>query len=98
MRAVLSSALTLLEQVSFADLQFEREAATGRLLYLPGPLSEVIRFNDDDPARVLADEDLACWYIAEWYLTHRLAGGEPDLIAEEIFAALSDDSGDGLIQ
>jgi hypothetical protein len=85
-RTVLRGPLPLPQHVAFADLQLERETVTGRLLYLPEPLSEVIRCNGDDPLCVLADEDLAMWYIAEWYFAHRLAGGDPDPVAEHIIS------------
>ena len=90
--------LALPDHVTFTDLQLEREPVTGRLPYLPAPLSELVTLNGDDPARVVADEDLACWYIAEWYVTHRLVGGDANDVAEQIVAALPEDGGDGLIQ
>jgi hypothetical protein len=93
--AVPSSPLSIPDHVSFADLQLEREHLTGRLLYFPAPLTAVIGHNGDDPARVLADEDLACFYLAEWYFAHRLSGGHPDPIAEQIIrdVAQSPDAG-----
>ena len=59
---------------------------TRRLLYRPGPLCEVIRRNGDDPLRVLADDHLACFYVGEWYLAHRLAGSVTDPVAARIIS------------
>ena len=58
--------------------------------YLPGPLITCCRVNGLDSATVLADEDLACSLIGEWYVAHIAAGGDPDLVMVEILAVVAD--------
>jgi hypothetical protein len=38
----------------------------------------------------LADEDLSCWLICEWYVAHRTAGGERDPVIETILAEVAE--------
>ena|SRR5450756_2110225 len=88
--------LMILKGCDFADLALEREPVTRRLLYAPGPLSEMCRTNGLDPAAALANEDLACWLICEWYVTHIEAGGEPDPTAEVILAEVAAQEASGM--
>ena len=68
----------------FADLKLEREPGTKRLLFRPEALIELMRENDFDQQTFFREEDLIAWLIAEWYLAHRNAGGDPDPVADEI--------------
>jgi hypothetical protein len=81
---------TVSDKASFADLALERELETRRLLFASAPLAEVCRASDLDPDATLADEDLVCWLICEWYLAHRMAGGETDPAAEAILAKVAE--------
>jgi hypothetical protein len=78
------------EELTFAHLALEREPVTGPLLFAPTALADVCRLNGMDPGATLADEDLSCWLICEWYVVHRDAGGEPDPVAEEILAKVAE--------
>ena len=80
--------LALPESLRFCDLILEREPITLRLLFAPALLAELCRFNGLDPMATLADEDLSCWLICEWYVAHREAGGDPDPVVEAILAEL----------
>jgi hypothetical protein len=82
--------LTTPDGLNFADLALEREPVTRRLLFLPAPLGALCVVNGLDPEETLADEDLSCWLICERYLAHRLAGGEPDPVAEAILADVAE--------
>jgi hypothetical protein len=82
--AVKSKGIKIPAGLRFADLALAREPVTKRLLCKTGPLAELVRINNWDPRTLVSGDDLPAWLIAEWYLAHRLAGGEPDAVAEEI--------------
>ena len=73
----------------FADLELEREPLTRRLLYKPGPLARLLSANELDLQALFNDDDIVCWLVAEFYLAHRSAGGEPDAVAEEILVEVA---------
>ena len=75
--------------LTFATLALEREPSTRRLLYKPVPLAQLIQANGMDFQDFFASEDMAAWLIAEFYLAHRTAGGEPDPIAEDLLAEVA---------
>ncbi|MEO8137108.1 MAG: hypothetical protein ABI831_24410 [Betaproteobacteria bacterium] len=79
----------------FTALELEREPVTGALWFNRESLVAFCRVNDQNPARVLADLDLACCFIALWYCLHRQGGGAPDMVAEQIVAEVvaNDDAG-----
>ena len=84
-----TAALRLPENAQFADLALEREPVTRRLMFAPAPLATICRCNGLDPATVLADEDLSCELICEWYVAHIKAGGAPDVVVEAIVAEVN---------
>jgi hypothetical protein len=85
---------------NFADLALEREPVTHCLLFLPAPLGALCLFNGLDPEAILANEDLSCELICEWYFAHIEAGGEPDPVAEQILEEVVrlQDSGIAMLQ
>ena len=76
--------------LTFAALALERALVTHRLLFAPAPLAAMTRFNTLGPEKIPADEDLSMWLICEWYYVHRIAGGEPDPVAEAILAEVAE--------
>lgn len=94
-RPVLNN-LVVPESLRFAELCLEREPVTCRLLFAPAPLTKLCPANGLDPAAILADEDLSCWLIAEWYCAHREAGGEPDPVAEQILVEVAASEASGI--
>lgn len=86
----MSIQLAIDDCLDFADHALEREAATLRLLFAPGLLAEICRHNALDAAASLADGDLACWPICDWYVVQIKTGGEPDPVAEAILAQVAD--------
>ena len=72
--------------MQFADLALERDPITKRLLYKPEPLAKLFMANELALQTLFDDEDVVCWLVAEFYLTHRRAGGKPDPVAEEVLA------------
>lgn len=82
--------------IDFADLALEREPVTARLLVAAAPLAAMCRANDLDAADTLANEDLACWLIWEWYGAHVRVGGEPDPVAEQIIAEFVAEQASGI--
>ena len=81
--------LKIPDWIKFADLRLEREQSTGLLLYAPGALMALCRFNGMDPIESVADEGRACSVIAHWYCVHRQDGGTADPIAEIILADIA---------
>lgn len=81
----MSTRLRIPPGLDFADLALEL-GQDGGLLFVPSPLGVLCLHNGLDPELVLADEDRSCALICDWYLAHRLAGGEPDPTAEELLA------------
>jgi hypothetical protein len=86
------------KHLDFAALALEREPVTIRLLFAPAPLAELCRVNGLDATAVMADTDMSCSLIAEWYYPHVTAGGAPDPVVELILAEVADsaESGAGL--
>ena len=60
-------------------------------MFQPGHLIDFCESNNMDAISTLADEDLSCSLIAEWYYLHVVTGGAPDAVVEEILAGLQDD-------
>ena len=75
--------------VQFEDLALERDPVTKRLLYKPEPLAKLFMANELALQALFDDEDVVCWLVAEFYLNHRRAGGEPDPVAEEVLAEVA---------
>ena len=75
--------LVVPEDLDFADLEIEREPKTDRLLFRPEPIARVAAANGQNPAEVLASEDLSMWFIMEWYVAHLGAGGAIDPVLQE---------------
>jgi hypothetical protein len=91
--------ISLPSGLQFTDLALEREPRSKRLLYQPAPMARLLDANNVELSGFLDDEDLVCWLIAEFYLMHRTAGGEPDPVAEQMlreFAALRPGEGANL--
>ena len=67
----LASTLTmnvqLLAGLDFPQLGLHVEPSDGRLMFTAAALAEFCRANDLVADEVLADEDLSCWVICEWY-------------------------------
>jgi hypothetical protein len=83
-------------ELEFAELALERESVTLRLLFAPGPLAVLCLGNGLDLEAFLANADLSCWMITEWYCSHREAGGEPDPVAEKILAEVAANTESGI--
>ena len=82
--------ITIPPAVDFTELQLERELHTRRLLYKPMPLERLIAANRLAlRGTMFEEEDLAAWLIAQWYLAHRIGGGEPDPVAEQVLAEIA---------
>ena len=75
--------------LAFEDLDLQRSQETHNLLFSPATLAEVCRCSGLDPVAVLADKDLSCWVICEWYVAHIAAGGAPDAVAEQMLTEAS---------
>ena len=87
--AMNAKVITIPAGLGFAELALEREPRTRRLLYKPVPLERLVSANRlAIRGTMFEEEDLAAWLIAEWYLAHRVRGGEPDPIAEEVLAEI----------
>ena len=80
--------INLPQGYDFADLQLERDDAGG-LRYLPDPLAACCEANELDVVMTLGSNNMACMLVAEWYLSHRMSGGEPDPVAESILAEVA---------
>ena len=75
--------------VQFADLALERDPITKRLLCKPEPLAKLFMANEIALQTLFDDEDVVCWLVAEFYVEHRQAGGEPDSVAEDVVAEVA---------
>jgi len=82
--------LTIPEGLRFSSLALKWAPMTFRLLFNPATLAALCWCNGLDAALVLADEDLCCGLIFDWYFIHRTGGGEPDAIVEELLDGVAE--------
>ncbi len=79
-----SNQLRIPEELEFSHLGLEIDLESGRLLFLPAPLSMLCLYNGLSPVEVLGSEDRSMEMICAWYVRHRQDGGVVDPAAESI--------------
>ncbi|NUZ10074.1 hypothetical protein HUZ36_04710 [Pseudoalteromonas sp. McH1-7] len=83
--------------IQFADLKLGR-SADGMITFDWQPIFAICESSNIEPELFSqTSEDNVSGLIIQWYAAHKAAGGEPDAVAEELFAEtlLEDQHGGG---
>lgn len=73
--------------IEFADLKLSRDASTGDVSFDWSPIEAICDASGVDVRNFKeCDEDNIGGLIVTWYAAHRVAGGVPDLVAEQLLA------------
>ena len=78
--------ITITDDVRFSDLRLQRDA-DGAVSFDWTPIERICAASGLDVAVLRAGpEDNVSGLIAQWYIAHRAAGGEPDPVQEDLIA------------
>lgn len=72
-------------------MRLKIDHSTQRLVFDSLALLATCRANGLDPLEILGNEDLSCWLVCEWYLTHIREAGEPDKVLEQMLREIGED-------
>lgn len=79
--------LRIPQGLRFADLKLSRHLVDGDVSFDWAPINAICEASDIDVAVFShSDEDNVAGLIVAWYQVHREAGGEIDLVAEQLIA------------
>ena len=79
--------LIIPDGVNFSDLHLSRDVVTGEIEFDTRQIDIVVLHNPSI-RRVFDTEDGTASFLVAWYRAHRAAGGQADLVQEQILAEI----------